>query len=45
MVILSMTNPSVQPYMDADGNAFAFGFGMNCSGVISDVRTLKYTQK
>ncbi len=33
------------PYVDADGNAYAFGFGLNWSGVISDARTAQYIGK
>jgi beta-glucosidase len=29
-------------YVDADGNKYDFGFGMNWSGVIKDARTAKY---
>ena len=31
------------PHVDADGNAWDFGFGLNWSGIISDARTAKYS--
>ncbi|MDO5423305.1 MAG: glycoside hydrolase family 3 N-terminal domain-containing protein [Eubacteriales bacterium] len=34
----------MEPYRDACGNAYDFGFGMNWSGVIQDARTKKYTK-
>ena len=34
--------PDTTPYVDSDGNAYAFGFGMNWSGVIDDERVEKY---
>ena len=36
--------PDTTPYVDADGNAYAFGFGLNWSGVITDARTAKYAK-
>lgn len=36
--------PDTTPYVDADWNAYAFGFGLNYSGVISDARTEKYAK-
>ena len=32
----------IEPYTDSDGNTYAFGFGLNYSGPISDWRTTKY---
>ena len=32
----------MQPYRDASGHLYDFGYGMNWQGVISDVRTAKY---
>lgn len=32
----------MQCYVDSEGHAWDFGFGMNDSGVISDGRTEKY---
>ena len=32
----------MQPYIDADGNAYDFAYGLNWSGRISDARTAKY---
>lgn len=32
----------MRPLLDADGNTWDFGFGLNWSGVISDERTAKY---
>ncbi|MEZ4899756.1 MAG: glycoside hydrolase family 3 N-terminal domain-containing protein [Saprospiraceae bacterium] len=32
----------MQPYQDASGHLYDFGYGMNWQGVISDVRTAKY---
>ena len=31
------------PYMDANGNVYDFGFGLNWKGVIKDARTEKYS--
>ncbi len=36
--------PDTTPYVDTDGNAYAFGFGLNWSGVISDARTAQYAK-
>lgn len=33
------------PYVDAEGNTYGFGFGLNWSGVIEDERTAKYKVK
>ena len=32
----------MKPYVDADGNAYDFAFGLNWNGVISDKRVAKY---
>ena len=34
--------PDSTPYVDADGNVYQFGFGLNYSGRIVDERTAKY---
>ena len=34
----------MRPLVDADGNAWNFGFGLNWAGVISDERTQKYVK-
>ena len=34
----------MQSYVDADGHAYDFGFGLNWKGVIRDARTTKYRQ-
>ena len=34
--------PDTTPYVDADGNVYQFGFGLNYSGRIVDERTEKY---
>lgn len=34
----------MQSYVDADGHAYDFGFGLNWKGVIRDARTAKYKQ-
>jgi beta-glucosidase len=33
------------PYVDANGNVYDFGFGLNWKGVIKDARTEKYSVK
>ena len=38
----SGTPRDMECYVDADGNAYDFAFGMNWSGVINDVRVEKY---
>jgi beta-glucosidase len=35
----------MQPYKDADGHVYDFGFGLDWKGVISDSRTLKYRKQ
>ena len=35
----------IEPYRDADGNIYEFGFGLDFTGRISDERTLKYCGK
>jgi beta-glucosidase len=35
----------LQPYVDSEGNAYDFAFGLNWNGVISDERTEKYQHK
>ena len=35
----------MNPYLDSDGNAYDFGFGMNWGGVIDDERVGKYALK
>ena len=32
-------------YTDSQGHTYDFGYGMNFSGVISDVRTCRYTKQ
>lgn len=32
----------IEPYIDADGNAYTFGFGLNFDGPIRDSRTARY---
>ncbi|MCK8493475.1 glycoside hydrolase family 3 protein [Spirosoma sp. RP8] len=32
----------MKPYVDADGHAYDFGFGLNWKGIIQDARTAKY---
>lgn len=34
--------PDTTPYVDSEGNVYAFGFGLNWSGQISDERTERY---
>jgi beta-glucosidase len=34
----------MRPLVDADGNAWNFGFGLNWAGPISDDRTQKYVK-
>lgn len=36
--------PDTTPYVDADGNAYRFGFGLDWNGVINDARTAKYAK-
>jgi beta-glucosidase len=38
------TPHDMQPYVDADGNAYDFAFGLSWAGVISDARTVKYAK-
>ena len=33
------------PYVDSEGNAYDFAFGLNWSGVIDDERVRKYADK
>ncbi len=35
----------MQPYKDAEGHLYDFGYGMNWKGVIKDSRTVKYMKK
>ena len=35
----------MRPLVDSDGNAWDFGFGLNCKGLINDSRTDKYVKK
>ena len=35
----------MEPYTDAEGHAYDFGFGMNWKGVIKDARTVRYTNQ
>jgi beta-glucosidase len=32
----------MEPYVDVDGHAYDFAFGLNWSGVIDDARTAAY---
>lgn len=34
----------IEPYVDADGNACRFGYGLNWSGPIRDARTARYVR-
>lgn len=36
------TPRDMRPYVDSDGNAYDFAFGLNFAGVIDDDRTRKY---
>ena len=36
------TSRDMDVYVDADGNAYDFGFGLNYAGKIEDARTAKY---
>ncbi len=36
------TPHDMQPYVDVEGNAYDFAFGLNWAGVIDDARTAKY---
>ena len=36
------TPHDMQPYVDAEGNAYDFAFGLNWAGVIEDARTATY---
>lgn len=35
----------IQPYADADGNSYEFGYGLDWKGVISDSRTDRYVRR
>jgi len=35
----------MEPYVDSEGNAYDYGFGLNYQGVIKDERVEKYAQK
>ncbi len=39
------TPHDMQPYVDADGNAYDFSFGLGWTGVIEDSRTAKYGEE
>lgn len=33
----------IEPYIDSDGNAYSFAFGLNFNGIIKDERVTRYT--
>ena len=39
------TPHDMQPYVDAQGNAYDFAFGLNWSGIIEDARTVTYRKQ
>jgi len=39
------TPRDMQPYVDAQGNAYDFAFGLNWAGVIEDARTATYRRR
>ncbi len=39
------TPHDMQPYVDAQGNAYDFALGLNWSGIIEDARTLRYRKQ
>lgn len=36
--------PDTTPYVDSDGNAYTFGFGLDWDGIIEDERTAQYKE-
>ena len=39
------TPHDMQPYVDAQGNAYDFAFGLNWNGIIEDARTVRYRKQ